>query len=129
MVFESESRWSHHRYVRARRPTLRQDGAAASRRRTDKAIEDNRFTIASGKLSLGTNWLRDAASYWSESLIEKRGQAPVQFGAIGFHSRCVIGAVPGAGDARGLRLGGSRDAPAAFGVWRLAGHGVECDGF
>ena len=76
MVFESESRWSHHRYVRARRPTLRQEGAAASRRRTDKAIEDNRFTIASGKLSLGTNWLRDADSYWSESLIKKRGQAP-----------------------------------------------------
>ena len=75
MVFESESRWSHHRYVRARRPTLRQEGAAASRRRTDKAIEDNRFAIASGKLSLGTNWLRDAASYWSESLI-KNGDSP-----------------------------------------------------
>jgi hypothetical protein len=38
-----------------------------------------------------------------------RGQAPVQFGAIGFQSRCVIGAVPGTGHARGLRLGGSRD--------------------
>jgi len=37
-----------------------------------RGIEDNRFTIASGKLSLGTNWLRDAPSYWSESLIKKR---------------------------------------------------------
>ena len=84
-----------------------------------RGIEDNRFTIASGKLSLGTNWLRDAASYWSESLIKKRGQAPVQFDAIGFQSRCVIGAGPGTGHARGLRLGGSRDPPAAFGVWRV----------
>ena len=82
-------------------------------------IEDNRFTIASGKLSLGTNWLRDADSYWSESLIEKRGQAPVQFDAIGFQSRCVIGAVPGTGHARGLRLAGHGDAPAAFGAWRV----------
>jgi hypothetical protein len=119
MVFESKSRWFHHRYVRARRPTLRQEGAAASRRRTDKAIEDNRFSIASGKLSLGTNWLRDADSYWSESLIKKRGQAPVQFDAIEFQSRCVIGEVPGTGHARGLRLGGLRDPPAAFGVWRV----------
>ena len=39
--------------MRARRPTLR----------------DNRFTIASGKLSLWANWLRDAGSYWSESLM------------------------------------------------------------
>ena len=84
-----------------------------------RGIEDNRFTIASGKLSLGTNWLRDADSYWSESLIKKRGQAPVQFGAIGFQSRCQIGAVPGTGHARGLRLGGSRDPPAACGVWRV----------
>jgi hypothetical protein len=36
-------------------------------------------------------------------------------------------AVPGTGHARGLRLGGSRGI--ACGVWRLAGHGVECDGF
>ena len=28
-------------------------------------------------------------------------------------------AVPGTGHARGLRLGGSRDPPAAFGVWRV----------
>ena len=42
-------------------------------------------------------------------MIKKRGQAPVQFGAIEFQSRCVIGAVPGTGHARGLRLGGSRD--------------------
>ena len=41
-----------------------------------RGIEDNRFTISSGKLSMGTNRLRDAASYWSESLIKKRGQAP-----------------------------------------------------
>ena len=73
-----------------------------------RGIEDNRFSIASGKLSLGTNRLRDAASYWSESLIEKRGQAPVQFGAIGIQSSYVIGAVPGTGHAGGLRLGGSR---------------------
>ena len=80
-----------------------------------RGIEDNRFSIASGKLSLGTNWIRDAGSYWSESLIKKLGQDPVQLGAIGFQSRCVIGAVPGSGHARGLRLGGSRGPPAAFG--------------
>ena len=28
-------------------------------------------------------------------------------------------AVPGFGHARGLRLGGSRDPPAAFGAWRV----------
>ncbi len=87
-----------------------------------RGIEDNRFTIASGKLSLGTNWLRDAASYWSESLIKKRGQAPVQFDAIGFQSRCVIGAVPGAGHACGLRLGGSR----GIRLRRLASGGSRC---
>ena len=79
-----------------------------------RGIEDNRFSIASGKLSLGTNWLRDADSYWSESLIKKQGQAPVQLGAIGFQSRCVIGAVPGTGHARGLRPCGSPGSPAAF---------------
>ena len=36
-------------------------------------------------------------------------------------------AVPRTGHARGLRLGGSRVS--ACGVWRLAGHGVECDCF
>ena len=84
-----------------------------------RGIEDNRFTITSGKLSLGTNWLRDAPSYWSESLIKKWGQAPVQFDAIGFHSRCVIVAVPGAGHARGLRLGGSRGCDSGVCVWRV----------
>ena len=53
LVLCGEVRWSHQRYVRARRPTLRH----------------NRFTIASGKLWLWANWLRDAGSYWSESLM------------------------------------------------------------
>jgi hypothetical protein len=48
-------------------------------------------------------------------MIKKRGQAPVQFGAIGFQSRSVIGAVPSAGHARRLRTCGSRDPPAACG--------------
>lgn len=82
--------------------------SSSEQEENSRGIEDNRFAIASCKLSLGTNWLRDANSYWSESLIEKRGQAPVQFGVIGFQSRCVIGAVPGTSDARGLRLDGSR---------------------
>jgi hypothetical protein len=34
---------------------------------SDAQTTDNRFTIASCKLSLGANWLRDAASYRSES--------------------------------------------------------------
>ena len=53
MAFESESRWSHHRYVRARRPTLRQEGASSEQEENSRGIEDNRFTFASGKLSLG----------------------------------------------------------------------------
>ena len=88
---------------------------------TRRGIEDNRFKIASGKLSRMTNRLRDAPSYWSESLIKKRGQAPVQLGVIGFQSRCVIGAVPGTGHARGLRLGGSRRR-----LQRLASSGSWC---
>ena len=36
-------------------------------------------------------------------------------------------AVPGIGDSCGLRTCGSRGY--YTGVWRLAGHGVECDGF
>ena len=34
---------------------------------SDAHTTDNRFTIASCKLSLEANWLRDAASYQSES--------------------------------------------------------------
>jgi hypothetical protein len=34
---------------------------------SDAHTTDNRFTIASCKLSLEANWLRDAASYRSES--------------------------------------------------------------
>ena len=45
---------------------------------------------------------------------KNRGAAPGQSGTIGFQSRCVIGAVPGTGHARGLRLGGSPGSPAAF---------------
>ena len=88
--------------------------SSSEQEENSRGIEDNRFTIASCKLSLGANWLRDAASYWSESLIKKRGQAPVQFDAIEFQPICVIGAVQGTGHARGLRLGGSRDPTAAF---------------
>ena len=107
LVLSRNVRWSHRRYVRARRPTLR----------------DNRFTIASGKLSLWANWLRDAGSYWSESLMVLspegwytlcRGRRPRSQCAIGFRSRCVNGAMPGTGHARGLRLSGSRDPPAPF---------------
>ncbi len=36
-------------------------------------------------------------------------------------------AVPGSGHARSLRTYGSRGY--ACGVWRLADHGVDCDGF
>ena len=72
MVFESEIRWSHHRYVRARRPTLR------------------------------TNWLRDAASYWSES--------PMVLSPEGWNTLCRVLAMPAA-----CAAGGSRDPPAAFG--------------
>ena len=80
--------------------------SSSEQQENSRGIEDDRFAIALCELSLKTNWLRDAPSCWSESLIKKRGQAPVQFDAIEFQSRCVIGEVPGTGYARSLRLGG-----------------------
>ena len=100
--------------------------SSSEQEETRRGIEDNRFSIASGKLSLGTNWLRDAASYWSESLIKngdspgliRRDWVPIEVRDWG-----------GAGYWPCPRLASRRLTGSACGVWRLAGHGAECDGF